>query len=156
MDIQYVYTKKRSEFGRQVHFADRPAEIIADIQPNPELVRDYVARNPVEIGIQNVREFSEHWVGSRREMMCRGGGERRSVCSSGEHRPIRNGTSRSQSCRRWVATRYQLTGTGSNLAFSKENGKRRRLWTIDAVSRTGRSIIIRWSPEIRTSLLLVN
>ena len=62
MDIQYVYTKKRSEFGRQVHFADRPAEILADIQPNPELRDDYIARNPVDTGTQNVREFSEHWV----------------------------------------------------------------------------------------------
>ena len=52
MDIQYVYTKKRSEFGRQVHFTDRPVEVIADIQPNPELLHDYIARNPIEIGIQ--------------------------------------------------------------------------------------------------------
>jgi hypothetical protein len=62
MDIQYVYTKKRSEFGRQVHFTDRPVEIIADIQPNPDLLQDYIARDPVDTGIQNVREFSEHWV----------------------------------------------------------------------------------------------
>jgi len=62
MDIQYVYTKKRSEFGRQVHFTDRPVEIIADIQPNPDLIQDYIPRNPVECGVQNVREFSEHWV----------------------------------------------------------------------------------------------
>jgi hypothetical protein len=62
MDIQYVYTKKRLEFGRQVHFTDRPVEIGADIQPNPEFSRDYVSRDPVERGIQNVREFSEHWV----------------------------------------------------------------------------------------------
>jgi hypothetical protein len=62
MDIQYVYTKKRSEFGRQVHFTDRPVEIIADIQPNPDLLQDYIPRNPVEFGVQNVREFSEHWV----------------------------------------------------------------------------------------------
>lgn len=62
MDIQYVYTKKRSEFGRQVHFTDRPSEIIADIQPNPDLLRDYIPRNPVDMGVQNVREFSEHWV----------------------------------------------------------------------------------------------
>jgi hypothetical protein len=62
MDIQYVYTKKRSEFGRQVLFSDRPVELIADIQPNLELTREYVARDPVEMGIQNVRELSEHWV----------------------------------------------------------------------------------------------
>ncbi|CAF0762156.1 unnamed protein product [Didymodactylos carnosus] len=66
MDIQYVYTKKRSEFGRQVHFSDRPVEVIADIQPNVELLKDYIARDPVEIGIQNVREFSEHWVNTNR------------------------------------------------------------------------------------------
>ncbi len=60
MDIQYVYTKKRAEFGRQVHFGDRSVEIIADIQPNPELARSYISRDPVEFGTQNVREFSEH------------------------------------------------------------------------------------------------
>ena len=62
MDIQYVYTKKRLEFGRQVQFTDRPVEIIADIQPNPELVQEYIARNPVDVAIQNAKEFSEHWV----------------------------------------------------------------------------------------------
>jgi dynein intermediate chain 2 len=62
MDIQYVYTKKRSEFGRQVFFGDRPAEVSADIQPNPEFSKDYISRDPVEFGVQNVREFSEHWV----------------------------------------------------------------------------------------------
>ena len=62
MDIQYVYTKKRLEFGRQVHFADRAVEIGADIQPNLEAGREYVSRDPVEFGVQHVREFSEHWV----------------------------------------------------------------------------------------------
>ncbi|CAF3414406.1 unnamed protein product [Rotaria sp. Silwood1] len=66
MDIQYVYTKKRSEFGRQVIFSDRPVELIADIPPNPELAREYISRNPVELAIQNVREFSEHWVNTVR------------------------------------------------------------------------------------------
>lgn len=62
MDIQYVYTKKRSEFGRQVFFADRPVELTADIPPNIELSREYIPRNPVDLAIQNVKEFSEHWV----------------------------------------------------------------------------------------------
>ena len=62
MDIQYVYTKKRSEFGRQVFFSDRPSEVIADLQPNPDLVKEYISRDPVEFGVQNVREFSEHSV----------------------------------------------------------------------------------------------
>ena len=62
MDIQYVYTKKRADFGRQVHFSDRPVDLIADIQPNPEFAREYISRDPVELAVQNVREFSEHWV----------------------------------------------------------------------------------------------
>ena len=62
MDIQYVYTKKRSEFGRQVHFIDRPVEVIASIEPDPQIIQDYILRNPIDTGIQNVREFSEHWV----------------------------------------------------------------------------------------------
>ncbi len=33
MEIVYVYQRKRKDFGRQCLFADRPAEIIADIQP---------------------------------------------------------------------------------------------------------------------------
>ena len=34
MEIVYVYQKKRKEFGRQCNFADRHAEIIADIPPD--------------------------------------------------------------------------------------------------------------------------
>ena len=66
MDIQYVYTKKRSDFGRQVVFTDRPVEIVTDIQPNPEIIKEFVAKNPVHVGIQNTKEFSEHWVISKK------------------------------------------------------------------------------------------
>jgi len=66
MDIQYVYTKKRSEFGRQVFFSDRQVEILADIQPNLTLTKEYVSRDPVEFGVQNVKEFSEHSVNTIR------------------------------------------------------------------------------------------
>jgi dynein intermediate chain 2, axonemal len=96
MDIQYVYTKKRSEFGRQVHFTDRTPEIIADIQPIPELAREYIARNPVDSSVQNVREFSEHWVGIARESST--SSRVRHSVDLGEHRSFRNGTSRRQSC----------------------------------------------------------
>ena len=33
MEIQYVYQKKRSEFGRHAMFSDRPAELHVDIPP---------------------------------------------------------------------------------------------------------------------------
>ena len=33
MEVQYVYTKKRAEFGRHSIFSDRPAELHVDIEP---------------------------------------------------------------------------------------------------------------------------
>lgn len=66
MEIVYVYTKKRSEFGRQVNFHDKNAELIVDIPPNPELIKDYVERNPVNRAIQCSQEMSEHEVNTER------------------------------------------------------------------------------------------
>ncbi len=63
MEIVYVYQRKRRDFGRQCLFADRPAEIIADVQPDPKLRDQYVAKNPVEAGVQTAKEYSEHEVG---------------------------------------------------------------------------------------------
>ncbi|CBY20811.1 unnamed protein product [Oikopleura dioica] len=34
MEVQYVYTKKRAEFGRHANFSDRPAESHVDIAPD--------------------------------------------------------------------------------------------------------------------------
>ena len=62
MEIVYVYTKKRSEFGRQCNFADRPAELHVDITPNPSLMSNFVERNPVDRGIQCAQMMSEHDV----------------------------------------------------------------------------------------------
>ncbi|EDQ84795.1 uncharacterized protein MONBRDRAFT_39146 [Monosiga brevicollis MX1] len=62
MEIVYVYQKKRRDFGRQCVFTDRKAEILADIEPNPSLAKDYIDRNPADIAVQNTREFSEHEV----------------------------------------------------------------------------------------------
>ena len=66
MDIQYVYTKKRSEFNRPVNLTDRPAEILAEIEPNYDLLEEFIYRNPVEIGIQNSIQLSEHEVNTNR------------------------------------------------------------------------------------------
>lgn len=60
MEIVYVYTKKRSEFGRQCNFTDRLAELHVDIPPDPYLAKEFVERNPVHRGIQCVPEMSEH------------------------------------------------------------------------------------------------
>ncbi|PIK43294.1 putative dynein intermediate chain 3, ciliary [Apostichopus japonicus] len=66
MEIVYVYTKKRSEFGRQCNFADRPAELHVDILPDESLLQNFVEKNPVDRGIQCVQEMSEHEVNTER------------------------------------------------------------------------------------------
>lgn len=62
MEIVYVYTKKRSEFGRQCNFSDRPAELHVDILPDESLLQNFMEKNPVDRGIQCVQEMSEHEV----------------------------------------------------------------------------------------------
>lgn len=62
MEIVYVYTKKRAEFGRQCNFSDRPAELHVDILPDPSLNENFIERDPVDTSIQNVQEMSEHEV----------------------------------------------------------------------------------------------
>lgn len=66
MEIVYVYTKKRSEFGRQCNFTDRPAELHVDIIPDATLAENFMERNPVDRGIQCVQEMSEHEVNTER------------------------------------------------------------------------------------------
>ena len=62
MEIVYVYTKKRSEFGRQCTFSDRPAELHCDIAPDPSLAANFIERNPMDRGFQCTQEMSEHQV----------------------------------------------------------------------------------------------
>ncbi|KAL3314149.1 Dynein intermediate chain 2, axonemal [Cichlidogyrus casuarinus] len=66
MEIVYVYTKKRSEFGKQCMFSDKNSELIVDIQPNPEYLNDYIEKNPIHRGIQISQEMSEHEVNTER------------------------------------------------------------------------------------------
>ncbi|XP_077979929.1 dynein intermediate chain 3, ciliary-like [Glandiceps talaboti] len=66
MEIVYVYTKKRNEFGRQCNFSDRQAELHVDILPDESLSANFVEKNPVDTGIQCVQEMSEHEVNTER------------------------------------------------------------------------------------------
>ncbi|KAH9281265.1 Dynein intermediate chain 3, ciliary [Echinococcus granulosus] len=66
MNIRYVYTRKRADFGKQCNFSDRASEIHADIPPNPELAEKFILRNPVSRGIQHASEMSEHEVNTER------------------------------------------------------------------------------------------
>ena len=61
MEIVYVYTKKRKEFGRHTgHFADRAAKVEFDILPNPELTEQYMEKNPCVLEMHCIASISEH------------------------------------------------------------------------------------------------
>ena len=62
MEIVHVYTKKRSEFGRQPLFTDRAAELNVEIAPDDSLRQDFIDKNPVDMAIQYAPDVSEHEV----------------------------------------------------------------------------------------------
>ncbi|NXG29288.1 DNAI2 protein, partial [Dromaius novaehollandiae] len=66
MEIVYVYTKKRSDFGRPCNFSDRAAEVMVDIPPDPAAADAFVARNPVDAHVQHASDMSEHEVNTER------------------------------------------------------------------------------------------
>jgi dynein intermediate chain 2 len=66
MEIVYVYTKKRSEFGRQPLFSDLGAQLHVDIEPDDSLKENFIDKNPVDMALQYAPEMSEHEVKSRK------------------------------------------------------------------------------------------
>ncbi|XP_019851832.1 PREDICTED: dynein intermediate chain 3, ciliary-like, partial [Amphimedon queenslandica] len=66
MEIVYVYTKKRNEFGRQAIFSDRPPELSIDIRPDSSMRNDYIRKDPVDIAVQYTSDMSEHEVNTER------------------------------------------------------------------------------------------
>ena len=64
MEIVYVYTKKRSEFGRQPLFSDLGAQLHVDIEPDDSLKENFIDKNPVDMALQYAPEMSEHEVKS--------------------------------------------------------------------------------------------
>ncbi|XP_069701576.1 dynein intermediate chain 3, ciliary [Periplaneta americana] len=60
MDIQYVYTKKRSEFGRQCLFADDGPKTMDNVLPNKEFFNEYIYKNPVNRSTQCSSILAEH------------------------------------------------------------------------------------------------
>ncbi|NXH66654.1 DNAI2 protein, partial [Hydrobates tethys] len=66
MEIIYVYTRKRSEFGRPCSFSDRPAKVSVDIPPDPSMAGGFILRNPVDSYVQHASDMSEHEVNTER------------------------------------------------------------------------------------------
>lgn len=61
-----MYTKKRSEFGRQTNFSDESPKVVMDIEPDSSLRANFIEKDPVDVAIQNTSEMSEHEVNTER------------------------------------------------------------------------------------------
>lgn len=57
-----MYTKKRSEFGRQPLFSDLSPQLHVDIEPDDSLKENFIDKNPVDMALQYAPEMSEHEV----------------------------------------------------------------------------------------------
>ena len=66
MEVAYVYTKTRAEFGKQCFFADGPTEILESILPTDEYDDSYVQRNPRSVGVCTAPPMSESEVNTER------------------------------------------------------------------------------------------
>uniref|UniRef100_A0A3B3TTH4 Uncharacterized protein n=1 Tax=Poecilia latipinna TaxID=48699 RepID=A0A3B3TTH4_9TELE len=66
MEITYVYSKFRREFGRQGLFSDRAEAVMVDIQPNPRLMSNFVVKTPRDQASQACMDMSEHPVNTER------------------------------------------------------------------------------------------
>ncbi|XP_061867150.1 dynein axonemal intermediate chain 2 [Colius striatus] len=66
MEIVYVYTRKRSQFGRPCRFSERPAALCADIPPDPAAAAGFVLRGAADGWVQHTSDMSEHEVNTER------------------------------------------------------------------------------------------
>ncbi|KAL3983464.1 E3 ubiquitin-protein ligase [Sarotherodon galilaeus] len=66
MEIVHVYSKLRSEFGRQCLFSDRPAELLLDLPPDPSLTLSFIQKNHRDQAVQACWETSEHQLNTER------------------------------------------------------------------------------------------
>ena len=67
MEITYVYTKLRKDFGRYVSYKRVDAEVLLDYTPNADDTKDLWTEEPyAEKGVQSGEDFSEHTVNTHR------------------------------------------------------------------------------------------
>ncbi|ESN93763.1 hypothetical protein HELRODRAFT_88238 [Helobdella robusta] len=69
MEITYVYTRLRSNFGRHYKFKDSEDKILCDIKPDPEISQSFIDRDPVDRGVQCTVEQSVQEVNTERRKM---------------------------------------------------------------------------------------
>lgn len=65
MDITYVYTKVRSQFGRQPLFSDTNAQLLVNFEPDESLEDNFIEKDPVDMAVLYAPEMTEHEVRSK-------------------------------------------------------------------------------------------
>ncbi|KAJ8687887.1 hypothetical protein QAD02_023682 [Eretmocerus hayati] len=61
MQTQYIYVKKRSEFGKRCYFNEFD-KLEVDIRSDPSLAKDFIYQDPVSRSTQNAKVFAVHEV----------------------------------------------------------------------------------------------
>ncbi len=62
MDITYVYTKVRSQFGRQPLFSDAETQILISLNPDETEEENFIEKDPVDMAVQYTPQMTEHEV----------------------------------------------------------------------------------------------
>ncbi|XP_015246913.1 PREDICTED: dynein intermediate chain 2, axonemal isoform X1 [Cyprinodon variegatus] len=65
MEINHFYTKLRRDFGRRCLFSDRPADLRADVHPDPSLASHFIQKTSKDQATQACSEMSEHLVNTK-------------------------------------------------------------------------------------------
>ncbi|KAK1747909.1 hypothetical protein QTG54_001872 [Skeletonema marinoi] len=69
MEVAYVYTKRRSEFGKHVEFSNGETQILESIPPTDAYDDDYQIRTTTATGTDNTPQLSETEVNTERVVM---------------------------------------------------------------------------------------
>jgi len=65
-EFEYIYMKKRKEFGRFCNFDDVDAKILGQVDPKPESGDMYLEQTILNLVLDNIPQFSEHAVNTAR------------------------------------------------------------------------------------------
>jgi dynein intermediate chain 2 len=66
MEVAYLYTRVRSDFGRHPNFKDGETTVLASVVPSDEYEKTYVERNPSITSVDTSPHMSEHEANTER------------------------------------------------------------------------------------------
>ncbi len=69
MEVAYEYTRRRSEFGRQVKFSDGETQLLSSLLPTDVYDESFVMRNPQVTAVNTTPHMSETEVNTERVVM---------------------------------------------------------------------------------------